>query len=137
MRKEHVPQDHDQTTYGGGRKLLYAVDQDGRYVGVQSAGWEIEATATRSALEEMARQRESAWTRAGRGETAPLEYYMHYRRMDLALLAQTTGIWQWRIRRHLRPAVFARLGPRLLARYADALGLDAAVLRTLTRDPAT
>jgi hypothetical protein len=44
--------------------------------------------------------------------------------MDLALLAQTTGLWRWRIRRHFRPQVFARLSPALRRRYADALGLS-------------
>jgi hypothetical protein len=43
----------------------------------------------------------------------------------VALLAQTTGLWSWRVRRHLRPDRFAALPPRLLARYAQALGLSA------------
>jgi hypothetical protein len=44
--------------------------------------------------------------------------------MDLALLSQTTGLWRWRIRRHFRPQVFARLSLALRQRYADALGLS-------------
>jgi hypothetical protein len=53
---------------------------------------------------------------------------MHKARMDVPLLAQVTGLWQWRIRRHFRPALFARLSPSLLARYADAMGLTVAQL---------
>ncbi len=135
MRTDRVPQDGNTTTYGGGRKLLYAVDGNGRYVGVQSMGWAIEAAATRHALEEIDRQREAALNRVRSGASSPLEYYMYYRRMDLALLAQTSGFWQWRIRRHFRPAVYARLRQRVLVRYSEVLGIDVAALRVLTLDP--
>jgi hypothetical protein len=57
------------------------------------------------------------------GQSAPLEYWMCAQRMDVALLSQVSGIWEWRIRRHFNPQRFARLSPRLLARYAEALGL--------------
>jgi hypothetical protein len=135
VRKDQVPQDAATTTYGGGRKLLYAVDSDGSYVGVQSSGWETEATATRHALEEISRQTDDAWSRAANGESSPLEYYMYYRRMDLALLAQTSGFWQWRIRRHFVPAVYAGLSDRVLDRYAEVLGINLSALRMLTREP--
>ena len=135
MRTDKVPQDGATTTYGGGRKLLYAVDRDGRYVSVQSVGWDVEAAATRSALEEIGRQRDAAWERASRGESSSLEYYMHYRRMDLPLLAQTSGFWAWRIRRHFRPTVYARLSDRVLRRYSEVLGIDVQVLRVLIREP--
>jgi hypothetical protein len=39
--------------------------------------------------------------------------------MDVSLLASYVGLARWRVRRHLRPAVFSRLKPALLARYAD------------------
>ena len=58
---------------------------------------------------------------------------MYERRMDLAQLAQSAGLWQWQVRRHLRPDVFARLSPRELARYADALGITAESLVRLPR----
>jgi hypothetical protein len=79
--------------------------KDGAYVTVRSSGWEPEAIATQSALDEIERQKMDAWHRARAGTTSPLEYYMYCRRMDLALLAQTTGFSRWRIRRHFKPAV--------------------------------
>ena len=57
------------------------------------------------------------------GRTSALEYHMYKARMDVPLLAQTTGLWQWRIRRHFRPAIFAGLSPALLARYACVMGI--------------
>ncbi len=133
MDKDEVPQDGE--LYGGHRRLLYATDRDGEFVGVASSGWEAEAIATGTALAELDRQRADAWARAERGEASPLAYYMIARRMDLPLLAQATGFWRWRIRRHFRPAVYARLPERVLARYAEALGLDIATLKTLVALP--
>ena len=52
-------------------------------------------------------------------------------RMDVTILAQSTGIFKWRVRRHLRPAVFARLSGRDLAKYCDALGIGEADLLTV------
>lgn len=129
-----VPQDNSHT-YGGHRKLLYATDARGDYIGVTSTGWEAETLATDSALDLLAQQQEAAWQRAQRGETSALEYYMVYRRMDLALLSQTSGMFRWRIRRHFRPAVYARLSKKILQRYAEALGMEVSALQTLVRTP--
>ena len=134
MTEDDVPQD-GIPSYGGGRKLFYAVARDGAYVAVPSTGWDAEAIATGSALDEIERRRKDAWRRASAGATSPLEYYMHHRRMDVSLLAQTTGFSRWRIRRHFRPAVHARLPDRVLARYGEALGLDLATLRMLVERP--
>lgn len=106
MKQDAVPQDNSYT-YGGHRKLLYAVDEQGEYVGVPSTGWDVECAATDAALDWLAQQRERAWQQAEAGDVSPLMYYMCYRRMDVALLAQTTGLLQWQIRRRLRPRVYA------------------------------
>jgi hypothetical protein len=53
------------------------------------------------------------------------------KRMDVPLLSQVTGFWQWRIRRHFRPDIFSRLPEKHLARYADALGMSIEQLRRL------
>jgi hypothetical protein len=134
LTEDEVPQDRIPT-YGGRRKLFYAVDHDGAYVTVRSSGWEAEAFATGSALEEIERLKNEAWERATSGATSPLEYYMHCRRMDLALLAKATGFSRWRVRRHFRPTVHRRLGERVLARYAEALGIDVPTLKGLRKCP--
>jgi hypothetical protein len=134
MNEDEVPQD-GIPTYGGRRKLFYAVDRDGGYVAVSSSGWDAEAIATGSALDEIERLKRDAWRRAVAGTTSPLEYYMHCRRMDLALLAQATGFSRWRIRRHFRPAVYARVNAGVLVRYSGALGIDAATLKILVEQP--
>ncbi|MEQ1439512.1 hypothetical protein AAG565_09115 [Fontimonas sp. SYSU GA230001] len=130
MREDEVPQDRVQH-FGDARKAMYALDRAGRYETVASSGWEVEATVTGDAVAEFRRLADEARARVQRGEAAPLEFHMYDRRMDLPTLAQTTGLWRWRIRRHLRPAVFARLPDRLLSRYADALGISLEQLKAV------
>ncbi|MDQ7988225.1 MAG: helix-turn-helix transcriptional regulator [Candidatus Dactylopiibacterium sp.] len=134
MKTEDVPQD-DNYTLGGHRKGVYARDAAGRMVLVSSRGWEVEEIVTDQALHTLASQAAQAHARALSGLAAPLEYWMYARRMDPELLAQTTGLWRWRVRRHLRAEIFARLSPALLQRYADALGLPPAQLATLPPQP--
>jgi hypothetical protein len=54
--------------------------------------------------------------------------------MDVALLSQTSGIFQWRIKRHLRPEIFRKLKRRILQRYSQALDISPEQLKQL---PAT
>ncbi|HMC13219.1 MAG TPA: hypothetical protein VKG67_02615 [Gallionellaceae bacterium] len=123
MDLQNVPQEGNKTL-GGHRKAVYAKDAGGHIVAVASKGWEVEEIVTSQAVEEMRALAETARQNVINGLSSPLEYWMYARRMDLLLLAQSTGIWRWRIRRHLRPEIFARLSSRLLARYAEALGLS-------------
>ena len=128
MLESEVPQEGN-ATLGGHRKALYARGADGKLQIVQSAGWEVEEIVTRQAVEDLDRLAENARQRVAAGLTSALEFHMHKARMDVPLLAQTTGLWQWRIRRHFRPAIFARLSPDVLQRYAEAMGLSVAQLK--------
>lgn len=134
MDKHAVPQDVSPT-YGGQRKLLYAVDEGGAYAGVQSQGWEAETFATMAAVSELDRLRDEAWQRAKDGLTSVLEFHMFDRRMELDTLAATTGMWRWRIRRHFDVRRFARLPDRILARYSEAMGISIDQLRVLPSQP--
>lgn len=125
-----VPQEGNRTL-GNHRKALYAKDENGRMVLVASRGSEVDETVTLQAVERMHGFADAARLRCLAGQTAPLEVWMWTQRMDLALLSQVTGIWQWRIRRHFRPSIFARLSPALLQRYAQALGLRVEQLQQL------
>lgn len=135
MKKTDVPQDSDNSTYGGVRKLIYATNDKGEYEGVKSSGWSVEADATRSALQLINQQCDQAWLNVRTHKTSPLEYYMYYRRMDVALLAQTSGFFKWQIRRHLRPTIFAKLGTKVLTRYSEALEIDIDQLKQLPKQP--
>lgn len=122
MDLESVPQEGN-ATLGGHRKAMYAKDANGRMVIAPSAGWEAEEIVTSHAVETLQAQAEQARERVKAGLASPLEFWMYERRMDVALLSQTSGFWQWRVKRHLRPEGFAKLSTKHLERYADALGI--------------
>jgi len=130
MRPDEVPQENSPLL-GGVRKVVYVVDQDGHYLIAQSGGMEAEVTVTEEAVAWFARLAEDARQRALRGETSSLEYHMFRLRMDVPTLAQATGLWRWRVRRHLTSKGFAGLSPKLLERYADAMGLSVSQVQTL------
>ncbi len=127
MRERDVPQE-DSTSLAGHRKALYAVADDGRLRLTPSSGWAAEEVCNRLAVEDLRRRARAARERALAGAASPLEYHMYRARMDLALLAQATGLWRWRVRRHFRARVFARLPLSLRERYAEALGISVATL---------
>lgn len=130
MDIDQVPQEGN-CTLGSHRKALYAKDADGRMVIVPSRGSEVDETVTMQAVDRMHAMAEEARTRAAAGQTSPLEFWMYARRMDVPLLSQVTGIWQWRIRRHFRPQHFKKLSPRVLDVYAEALGLSPTQIQSL------
>lgn len=133
MRDDEVPQDGVKT-FDGHYKVVYARDAAGRYKTVESSGWVVEDTATRLAVDRFEEALVDARARCVAGESAPLEYHMCAHRMDVETLSDATGLPRWRVRRHLKPHVFAGLRPRLLQRYAEALQLSPADLQHL---PAT
>ncbi len=130
MKKEDVPQ-QPHRIYEGETKAVYAVNQEGKLEIAQTAGWEAESTVLELALEEIARLAEDALQRASAGETSPLEYYMYAQRMDLPMLAQAVGRFQWQVKKHFKPKYFARLKPKQLELYAKVLGIDVATLTKL------
>ena len=134
MKKEDVPQHHVKT-FQGRFKPMYAVGEDGKYEVVPSNGWEAEEIVLDQAVEEFRRLAREAHARAKAGTGAPLEYHMYARRMDAVLLADISGFWLWRVKRHLRPGAFAKLPPALQSRYAEALGLSVPTLLALPEAP--
>ncbi|MBU2316905.1 MAG: hypothetical protein KJ683_12705 [Actinobacteria bacterium] len=134
MKLEDVPQDHS-STYGGHRKLVYATDEQGCYCETRSDGWEAEAFSTQLAVSELEEQEGLALAEWKAGQASPLKCLMYRYRLDEAALAQITGLWQWRIRRHFRPADYRRLAVGILRRYADAFGLDVTDLIRYQQEP--
>ena len=130
MRERDVPQEGN-ATLAGHRKAIYAVGDDGKLKIVPSRGWEVEETVTRQAVEDLERLAREALERARRGEASPLEVHMYRARMDVPLLSQTTGLWRWRVKRHLRPGAFERLPASIKQRYAEAMGVPVEALERL------
>lgn len=130
MKKSEVPQDKS-TTYGGHTKMVYAQNEAGNYETVESSGWESEEFATLMAVEELNHLTEQAKKRVQSGQSSPLEYHMYSKRLDLVSLAQATGFFQWRIKRHLQPKIFSKLNQKQLSTYADVMGISVDTLKSL------
>lgn len=130
MDSRDVPQ--DQTPFfAGQKKAVYALDEGGHYTLVASSGWKVEEIATRQALDELARQRRQALVAHRAGRLSPLPYHMYDKKMDIPTLARECGFWQWRVRRHCKPDVFNVLSIKVLATYAEVLGITLSELQNI------
>ncbi len=116
MKEKDVPQDVGIAE--GIKEVCYAVDDEGRYHLVPSAGWEPKNIANDQAWELLDQQLDAVRQRVLAGELSLLAFHMAKNQMDLALLTQYSGLFRWRIRRHLRPEVFSNLKKPLLELYA-------------------
>ncbi len=130
MKESEVPQDNIPY-YEGHSKLVYAQKDTGEITGVESSGWETEEFVTRQVVDELERLAAEALTLAQNGAQSPLAYHMYNSRHDLLSLSQTSGYWQWRIKRHFKPQVFAKLSDKKLQPYAEAIGISIEQLRTI------
>lgn len=125
MKVNEVPQEgSDFRQRNQVRKLMYAVDKDGRYTGVNSAGWEPENAAMQQAWEEADDALKQVLHEVRTGQKSPIAYFMQKNLMDPALLAKYVGKWGWQVRRHLKPSVFKQLPASLLQRYAQVFNIN-------------
>jgi hypothetical protein len=131
MEKENVPQ--DLSALGKlTKEVCYATDRSGKYVTQLSSGWDVKITALDVAWKDINERVAKARTKVLRNEASPILFFMEYRLMDMKLLAAYTGFWQWQIKRHLKPPIFAKLTHKQLQRYAEAFSVAVTDLKTMT-----
>ena len=130
MKKEEIPQD-DGALNKLTKEVVYALDNTGKYVTELSTGWEIKTTALDVAWKDIEERVESARQKVIRQEASPLLYFMELRLMDIAIVADYTGLWKWTIKRHLKPSVFEKLSDKILEKYATAFNITVADLKTM------
>ncbi len=135
MRKEEIPQDPSALAKFT-REVSYAVDGSGKYTTDLSQGWEVKASALDAAWDEISERLKNARERVMKGEASTLLFHMEKHLMDPAMLASYTRIWAWRVKRHLRPGPFAKLGERTLRKYAEVFRISIEQLKTLPPDEA-
>lgn len=121
MEIDEIPQD-DSKIFRGQRKVIYGT-RNGKFEASTSTGWQAEEFATEQAVDELNQLTEQALQAVKNGEKSPIYYLMYKNRYDLQSLAQATGFWQWQIKRHFRPEVFAKLSERKLERYVEAFSI--------------
>ncbi|MCJ8208150.1 hypothetical protein MUY27_00430 [Mucilaginibacter sp. RS28] len=130
MKKEDVPQDMGSLGKVT-REVVYAKDNSGKYVTELSTGWEVKTKALDVAWKDIEERVNAARQKVLNNEASPLLFFMEYRLMDLSILADYTGFWQWQIKRHLKPDVFAQLSDKKLQKYAEAFNVSVNDLKTL------
>lgn len=125
MKTNEVPQDKRDFKEGDKiHKLMYAVDNDGKYTGITSAGWEAENIATKQAWDAVDEELAETAEKVKKGELSPIAYYMQKNLMEVALLASYVGKWQWQVKRHFKPSVFNKLSTDVLAKYAAVFNIS-------------
>ena len=118
MKKEDTPQDLGALGKIT-KEVCYVVDDAGNYVTDLSNGWEVKSKALDAAWQDIEERVKSALQKVESGEASPLLYFMELKLMDIPILSAYTGFWKWRVKRHLKPAVFNKLSDATLKKYAD------------------
>ena len=95
------------------------MDEAGRYVQTESAGWAPKNIANDQAWELIQAQVANALGNIHAGRRSPLAFHMAINQMNIGLLSKYVRMNRWRVRRHLKPGVFKGLPPQILKRYAD------------------
>ena len=135
MTVNEVPQDPRDLKHDGKiRKLMYAVDKDGKYTGVNSEGWEPENYVMKQAWDDIDEALADTELKVRKGELSPIAYFMHKNLMDTALLASYAGKWQWQVKRHFKPNVFENLSSDMLAVYARIFNITIEELKSYGKD---
>ena len=133
MKVEEVPQDIPYSE--SVKRACYALNDEGKYVIVASAGWSTEDVVNGLAVAELAAQLEETRKAVLAGVKSPLCYHMERRQMNPKILASTAGIATFRTKRHFHPEIFTKLKPSILERYAKALAITPEELKTVPKSP--
>lgn len=129
MKKEEVPQDKGNLSNANMKELVYATDEKGNYTTALSTGWEPKTIALSNSIEEISERVAIAKTQVENNEVSPIVYFMEYNRMDIGILSSYVGMWRWRVKRHFKPKVFAKLSDTILHKYAETFNISIDELR--------
>ncbi|MET0760329.1 MAG: hypothetical protein ABWZ56_07905 [Flavobacterium sp.] len=129
MKKEEVPQDKGNLSNKNMKELVYATDEKGNYTTALSTGWEPKTIALSNSIEEINERIAIAKEEIKSGESSPIRYFMELHKMDIAILSSYVGMWQWRVKRHSKPAVFKGLKDNILLKYAEVFEISISELK--------
>lgn len=134
MQKKDVPQ--DKALLGEHRELCYALDDNGVYILVESAGWEPANVANIQAWESIQADIAGVLSTVRSGVSSPLAYHMARHQMDASLLASYVGLFAWQVRRHMKPGPFRRMNGATRKRYAAVFEMAVAQLACIPAETA-
>ena len=131
MKKNEVPQDDSPLKRKNINEMVYAVDDDGKFVSVQSTGWEAKTVVQHENLEVLDQRIQQALNDVKAGNVSPIVYFMELNRMDWQTLAAYVGKWTFFVKRHGKPNAFKNLNTKTLQKYADVFGISLTDLQNL------
>ena len=134
MKKDEVPQDKGNLSKSNMKELVYATDENGSYTTALSTGWEPKTIALSNSIDEINERIAAAKEQVKNGEVSPIVYFMEFSKMDISVLSSYVGMWQWRVKRHFKPAVFAKLSDKILQKYAETFNISVEELRNFKTD---
>ena len=111
-------------------KGYYTQNDNGKYVLDTNHCWSEEVCVA-AIVSEVRANIEKARREVLAGLKSPLCYHMEVRQMDAKFLARAAGIAVFRVKRHMRPEIFAKLKSSVLDRYAAALAVTPEELKTV------
>lgn len=121
MEKIEVPQEENKTL-DGIKKVMYTTDNDGEFK-TANYGSSVEEFATQVAVEEYEVLKQESLENIKKGLSSPIEYFMFENRMDIPTLASVVGMFQFRVKRHLKMNNFKKLNDKVLSKYAQAFNI--------------
>ena len=134
MKKNEVPQDKGNLSKSNMKELIYAIDENGNYTTTLSSGWEPKTIALSNSIEEINERIALARNQVKNGEASAIVYFMELNKMDLTILASYAQMWKWRVKRHFKPNVFAKLNDKVLQKYAAVFAISIEELKNFKTD---
>lgn len=123
MKVNEVPQNKGMIT-DDLREICYAVDENGRYILAESAGWEPKNIANDQAWMLIEEEVSQTIEKIKAGKLSPLAFHMVKNQMNVGLLSKYVGFNRLRVKLHLKPSVFRRLKPSILKRYGRIFEIE-------------
>jgi hypothetical protein len=110
--------------YGQSRELLYSYADGHQYEKTVGFHGEADRVILQQAWDYFNERIEEARQNVLAGKVSPVVYYMEKTLVTPMDLSMHTGISLWRIKRHFKPRVFARLKDETMAKYAEVFNVS-------------
>ncbi len=123
MKKEDIPQDKGPLSRYTD-EVVYIKNKDGHYETALSSGWKVKNEALDNAWDDIKDRVKFAKDEVLAGRKSPIFYFMEKNLMDYNILSAYVNIWKFKVKRHMKPAVFSRLSKKTIERYAKVFEID-------------
>lgn len=132
MKEIEVPKQNN-STLDGMQKVMYTKDDKGSFI-TENYGSNIEEFATQTAVDEYELLKKESLISIQKGEASPILYFMYENRMDLPTLSSMVGMFQFRVKRHLKMNNFIKLNNKILSKYTEVFDISMEQLRNFKNE---